>query len=103
MHLLSLGKSDKEISGILKCSISSVRRIRKASKDGKTRTEENNPTPINTRLRMTERDYRSLLVKLYNGGMSMQTIAKELGVHQRTIESHFDKYKIMRRKPWERK
>jgi len=104
LHLSKLGKSDKEISGILKCSISSVRRIRHAIKMGKSRTPQNNPTPTHIRLRMTEKDYKSLLIKLYDEkSLSMQTIATKLGVHQRTIESHFSKYNIMRRKPWERK
>jgi len=50
---------------------------------------------VYTNLGISETAYIALLDRLYwSDQLTQQQIAKRLGVHQRTVESHFKKYKI---------
>jgi len=58
-----------------------------------------NSTPIYKRLNITEEEYKDMLIKLYNSGISQHQIATKIESSVQTIENHFKKYGIPTRSP----
>ena len=94
LQLHQSGLTNKQIINALKISRSSIQRILRNIKNGKTRCKNNNSKLVNQRLKITQKKYIDYLNKLYKSGLSQRQIAEKLKVHLTTIEKHFKRFNL---------